>query len=90
MDSNRFNLAKEATAGAVVYKIAIKTKAYPADFLAAPTSGTVKNRTITCGNPAVPSINAAVIQNTSMVDLDPDVYASKPSWIINPSSFCSR
>ena len=73
MVSNRFNLAKDATAGAVVYKIAIKIKAYPADFLASLTLGTVKNRTITWGRPAVPSIKAAVMQNTSMVDFEPEV-----------------
>jgi hypothetical protein len=45
--AKRFNLAKDATAGAVVYKIAIKISAYPADFLASLTLGTVKNLTIT-------------------------------------------
>ena len=39
--------ANVATAGAVVYKSAINTSAYPADFLASLTLGTVKNLTIT-------------------------------------------
>ena len=47
MDSIKFTLEKAATAGAVVYKMAIKIKAYPADFLASLTLGTVKNLTIT-------------------------------------------
>ena len=38
----KFTLAKAETAGAVVYKSAIKIKAYPADFLASLTLGTVK------------------------------------------------
>ena len=42
-----FVLAKAATAGAEVYKIAINNKAHPADILASFTFGTVKNLTIT-------------------------------------------
>ena len=49
-----------ATAGAVVYKIAMNTSAHPADVLAARTVGTVKNRIMTWGSPAVPIINDAV------------------------------
>ena len=64
-----------AIAGAVVYKIAIKSNAQPADFLASLTFFTVKKRTITCGSPAVPTINAMVIQNTSTIDLLPEVYS---------------
>ena len=47
MESIKFILAKAETAGAVVYKRAINIKAYPADCLAAPTLGTVKNLTMT-------------------------------------------
>ena len=43
----KFTLANAETAGAVVYKSAIKIKAYPADYLASLTFGTVKNLTIT-------------------------------------------
>ena len=66
-------LANTAIAGAVVYKIAINSNAHPADLRASATFFTVKNRTITCGKPAVPTINAAVIQKTSNVDLLPEV-----------------
>ena len=45
--SAQLNLEKEETAGAVVYKIAINSKAHPADVLASLTLGTVKNLTIT-------------------------------------------
>ena len=84
MDSMKFTLEKAATAGAVVYKIAMHIKAYPADFLASLTFGTVKNLTITCGKPAVPNIKAAVMQKISILDLVPSVYALNPksteSW----------
>ena len=43
----KLNRAKEAKAGAVVYKMAIKTRAYPAQIRASRTLGTVKNLTIT-------------------------------------------
>ena len=56
-----------------MYRIAINNKAHPADFLASLTFFTVKKRTITCGNPAVPIIRAIVIQNISMIDLLPVV-----------------
>ena len=55
--ATRFSLAIAATAGAVVYRMAINTSAQPADDLAAFTEGTVKNRIITCGRPAVPIIS---------------------------------
>ena len=71
--SIKFVLAKTAMAGAVVYNMAIKTNAYPADFLASFTLLTVKKRTITWGNPAVPTINANVMANTSIIDLVPSV-----------------
>ncbi len=58
-------------AGAVVYKMAINTRAYPADLRASFTLGTVKKRTITWGKPAVPTIKAAVMKNTSIIDLLP-------------------
>ena len=56
----KFNLAIAATAGAVVYRIDMKTRAQPADSLADLILGTVKNRIITCGRPAVPIINDSV------------------------------
>ena len=56
----KFNLAIAATAGAVVYSIAINNNAQPADRRAAFTEGTVKNLIITCGNPAVPIISERV------------------------------
>jgi hypothetical protein len=65
----KFILENAETAGAVEYKIAINIKAYPADFLASLTFGTVKNLTITCGKPAVPNIKAAVMQKISILDL---------------------
>ena len=43
-----FSLAIAATAGAVVYSIAINTSAQPADVRAARTVGTVKKRMMTC------------------------------------------
>ena len=46
-----------------VYIIAIKINAQPAEILASLTVGTVKNLTITWGNPAVHSIKAVVIIN---------------------------
>jgi hypothetical protein len=49
-----------ATAGAVVYNMAMNTNAHPADERAAFTDGTVKNRIITWGNPAVPIIKDRV------------------------------
>ena len=55
-----FSLAIAATAGAVVYSMAINTNAQPADVRAARTVGTVKNRIMTCGKPAVPIIKDAV------------------------------
>ena len=66
-----FVLANTATAGAVVYKMAISNSANPADFLASLTLLTVKNRTMTWGSPAVPTINAKVMANTSVIDFEP-------------------
>ena len=57
-----------------MYNIAINSKAHPADFLASLTFFTVKNLTITCGKPAVPIINAAVVKKISSFDFDPEVY----------------
>ena len=68
----KFIRANAETAGAVEYKIAINIKAYPADFLASLTFGTVKNLTITCGKPAVPNIKAAVKKNGKILALDYD------------------
>ncbi len=71
MVSTKFRRANAPTAGAVVYSNAMKTRAYPAERRASDTLGTVKKRTITCGNPAVPTINASVIASTSMASLVP-------------------
>ena len=65
--------ANAATAGAVVYRMAMNSSAQPADLRASRTLGTVKKRTITCGRPAVPIISAAVMQNTSIIDFCPFV-----------------
>ena len=72
--SIRLVLENTAIAGAVVYKMAIKSNAQPADFLASLTFFTVKKRTMTCGSPAVPTIKAMVIQNTSTIDLLPSIF----------------
>ena len=56
----------------------MNTSAQPADTRAARALGTVKNRMITCGSPAVPNMSAAVMQNTSAMDLSVDVYSRKP------------
>ena len=66
------------TAGAVAYSKAMKSSAQPADIRASRTFGTVKKRTITCGKPAVPTINAKVMKNTSTSLLVPLVYAVNP------------
>ena len=44
----------------------MKSSAQPADTRASRTFGTVKKRTITCGRPAVPTISAKVMKNTSI------------------------
>ncbi len=41
----------------------MKISAQPADFRASEIFGTVKNRTITCGRPAVPIISDSVSRN---------------------------
>ena len=69
-----FTLENADKAGTVVYIIAINTNAQPAEIRASFTRGTVKKRTITCGKPAVPNINAPVIKNTSIMSLEPSVY----------------
>ena len=60
MVSVRLRRAIAATAGAVVYRIAMKSSAQPADSRASLTFGTVKKRMITCGNPAVPIMSVIV------------------------------
>ena len=85
-----FTRAKAATAGAVVYRIAMKNSAQPADLRASDTFGTVKKRTMTCGRPAVPTIRAAVMQNTSIVLFDPLVYSANPSSVLSPLSLSRR
>jgi hypothetical protein len=56
----RFRRAIPATAGAVVYRMAMNTRAQPAEERASRTFGTVKKRMITCGRPAVPIISDMV------------------------------
>ena len=70
-------LENDATEEIVVYIIAINTNAQPAEILASLTVGTVKNLTITCGNPAVPSIKAVVSINI-FHKFPGSVYALKP------------
>ena len=82
--------AKTDTAGAAVYRITISNNAKPADFLASFTLFTVKNLTITCGNPAVPTIKASVIANTSIIDFDPSVYSAKPKSVLKPSNLSNK
>src|SRR3990167_1265259 len=59
----RFSLAMAPTAGAVVYRMAMKIRAQPAELRASLTEGTVKNRMMTCGKPAVPIISDIVYMN---------------------------
>jgi hypothetical protein len=47
--------------------MAMNTSAYPALLRASFTRGTVKKRTITWGNPAVPTMSAAVMKAMSIV-----------------------
>ena len=58
--------------------MAMNTKAQPAETRAARALGTVKKRMITCGRPAVPNINAAVIAKMSNMLLSLWVYSVKP------------
>ena len=51
----------------------MNSSAQPAERRASETLGTVKKRTITCGRPAVPTISASVMQNTSIIDFEPSV-----------------
>ena len=67
----RLRRAIAPTAGAVVYRMAMKSSAQPADMRASRTLGTVKKRTITCGRPAVPTISAKVMKKTSTALLVP-------------------
>jgi hypothetical protein len=78
---------KTAIAGAVVYKIAIKTNAYPADFLASFTLLTVKNEQL-----RAVIIKALVLQSTSTIDFVPFVYTENPrsveSRLVYPIDKC--
>ena len=56
----RLSLAMAATAGAVVYRMAMKISAQPAEARASFTEGTVKKRMMTCGRPAVPIMSDSV------------------------------
>ncbi len=47
----------------------MKTRAQPADHRASATRGTVKNRMMTCGRPAVPIINDSV-KSTMLITED--------------------
>ena len=51
----------------------MNSSAQPADLRASDALGTVKKRTITCGRPAVPTISAMVMQNTSIMLFEPSV-----------------
>ena len=73
-----------------MYKIVINKSASPTDFLASLTFFTVKNLTITCGKPAVPTIKARVIQKISATDFVPDVYSVNPKSLDKESNFCSK
>ncbi len=51
----------------------------------------LKKIILTGKNPsAIPTINAKVIANTSIVDLEPSVYLSKPSSVLKPSNLSSK
>jgi len=83
-------LAIAPTAGAVVYSSAMKTSAQPAELRASFTVGTVKNRMMTCGRPAVPIISDRVYMN--MLSVLPGievVYWSKPRSFTIRSSLAS-
>ena len=77
----RLYLAIAATAGAVVYRMAMNTSAQPAERRASLTFGTVKNRMITCGRPAVPIINERVYMNMFSFPS-----ATLVVYLLNPSS----
>ena len=84
----RFRRAIEPTAGAVVYRIAMKTSAQPAELRASFTLGTVKKRMMTCGRPAVPIISDSVY--TNMLSFEPitcSEYCAKPRSVTTWSSF---
>ena len=68
----------------------MNNNASPADTRASRTLGTVKKRTMTCGSPAVPTISASVIQNTSIMLFEPLVYCVKPRDVTMSSSLSSR
>ena len=53
----------------------MKHRVQQADVRTERTFFTVKKRTITWGSPAVPHINAAVMQNMLIVDILPEVYS---------------
>ena len=74
----------------MVYKIAMNNNANPADLRASFTFLTVKNLTITCGKPAVPTIKANVMANTSINDFDPSVYSAKPNSVDNPFNLSNK
>ena len=51
----------------------MNNSAQPAETRASRTLGTVKKRTMTCGRPAVPTISAKAMKNTSTRLLVPSV-----------------
>ena len=73
-----------------MYSIAINSSAIPADFLASATFFTVKNLTITCGKPAVPTIKANVIAKISIKGFVLSVYSLKPNSTFRLSSLSRR
>ena len=60
----------------------MNTNVQQAEVRTAFTFFTVKKRTITCGSPAVPHINADVMQNMSIRGNEPLVYFAKPNWVL--------
>ncbi len=87
----RFSLAMAATAGAVVYRMAMKISAQPAEERASLTEGTVKNRMITWGRPAVPIISDRVYTNMfSVLPAVVVVYLPKPRSTTTWSNLASR
>ena len=79
-----------ATAGAVVYRMAMKIRAQPAELRASFTEGTVKNRMMTCGRPAVPIISDMVYMNMfSELPGSCVVYLPKPRSVTTLSSAAS-
>src|SRR5690554_4994860 len=85
----RFRRAMDATAGAVRYSRAMKTRAQPPDQRASATLGTVKKRMITWGRPAVPIIRDRVNRTMFSLLSTYAVYSRKPRWVTTWFSLAS-